>query len=188
LLLAVAALLAVGSVAAVVFAQSRPSGQIQVVSAADATELPAASQPMLVVQVAGAVARPGVYSLPMDARVADAIRAAGGYSTDVDPRQTEAQLNLAARLQDGEVIRVPRRGDAEGSGVGGASAGAAAGLLNLNTATAEQLDALPGIGPVTAQKIIAARGQKPFRSVDELVTRKIVSTTTLAKVRGRVTV
>ncbi len=59
---------------------------------------------MLVVQVAGAVVRPGVFSLPQGSRVADAIRAAGGYSPDVDPRQAETKLNLAAKLQDAELV------------------------------------------------------------------------------------
>lgn len=188
LLLAVAAAVIVASIAVVVFVESRQGGQVEVVpAAADGSGVPAASGPVLVVQVAGAVAHPGVYSLPVGSRVADAIRAAGGYAPDVDPRLAEAQLNLAAKLQDGQIVRVPRRGDAAAAG-GAAQGSAAAGVLNLNTATAEQLDTLPGIGPVTAAKIIAAREQQPFRSVDDLVTRKIVSASTLAKFRGRVTV
>jgi competence protein ComEA len=189
LLLAAAALLAVGSLAAVVALESQRGGQVQVVAAAESRG-PAASAAVLVVDVAGAVARPGVYALPAGARVADAIGAAGGYSTDVDPSRAEAQLNLAARLQDGEVIRVPRRGEAAtaSGAVGGVTAVGAAGLVNLNTATIQELDTLPGIGPVTAQKIVAAREQERLHSVDDLVSRKIVSATTLAKFRDRVTV
>jgi competence protein ComEA len=152
-----------------------------------------ASRAVVVVQVAGAVARPGVYSMPVGSRVADAIGAAGGYSTDVDPRAAEVKLNLAAKLQDAQVIAVPRRGETT-SGAAGPSSGsgvgvsAAAGLVNLNTATAEQLDALPGVGPATAQKIIAARGEKPFAAVDDLVTRKVITASVLAKLRSLVTV
>jgi competence protein ComEA len=193
LLLAAAGVLVAVSVGAALAVASQQGGQVQVVSGATEsggeTGAPDASQAMLVVEVAGAVAHPGVYSLPVGSRVADAIAAAGGYSPDVDPRQAEAQLNLAAKLVDAELIRVPRRGD--GFAAGPSSSGGAratAGLLNLNTATAEQLDTLPGIGPVTAQKIIDSRAQQPFRKVDDLVTRKIVSASTLAKLRSLVTV
>ncbi len=105
------------------------------------------------------------------------------------PRLAEAQLNLAAKLVDAQLIHVPRRGEAGGVSPGAAgSAAATAGLIDLNTATAEQLDTLPGVGPVTAQKIIAARDQQPFRSIDDLVTRKVVPASTLAKFRALVTV
>ena len=67
-------------------------------------------------------------------------------------------------------------------------AGATSGPLNLNTATAEQLDSLPGIGPATATKILASRSERPFASVDDLVSRKLVTASTLAKFRDKVTV
>jgi competence protein ComEA len=193
LLLAAAVVLVAVSVGAAVLVASQQGGQVQMVSGAsgspDKSGAPAATQAMLIVEVAGAVAHPAVYSLPVGSRVADAITAAGGYSTDVDPRQAEAQLNLAAKLVDAQVVRVPRRGD--GSAAGPRSSGAApasAGLIDLNAATAEQLDTLPGIGPVTAQKIIASREQQPFQKVDDLVTRKVVPASTLAKFRSLVTV
>ena len=141
----------------------------------------------MVVQVAGAVLRPGVYALPAGSRVADAIQAAGGYSTDVDPRAAETKLNLAAKVQDAQSIVVPRRGDAA-SGSPGMGSSAPSGPINLNTATAGQLDSLPGIGPATAAKIISSREQLPFSSVDDLVSRKLVSASTLAKFRDQVTV
>ena len=199
LALATAAALVVGSLAVAAIVAVRPTGQVEVVgptggAGTDTGQRAAsASRGVVVVQIAGAVARPGVYSMPAGSRVADAIGAAGGYSTDVDPRAAEAKLNLAAKLQDAEVIAVPRRGEtagvAAGSG-GGSGAGASAepSLVNLNTATAEQLDALPGVGPATAQKIIAARGEKPFATVDDLVTRKVITASALAKLRSLVTV
>jgi competence protein ComEA len=151
----------------------------------------AASRPVLVVQVSGAVSRPGLYALPVGSRVADAIQAAGGYATDVDPRAAETRLNLAAKLQDAQVVSVPRRGD-EASGTAGVhgSAGPSTppGPIDLNSATAEQLDTLPGVGPATAQKIIASRAEKPFATVDDLVNRKLVSATTFGKLRSLVTV
>ena len=190
LLMLGAAVLVIGSLALVALVELRPSGQVEVVSGQDASVAPGSleSQATVVVQVAGAVVKPGVYSLPAGSRVGDAITAAGGYSRDVDPRAAETKLNLAAKLQDAQAIVVPRRGGtAAGSSAAGASA-APSGPLNLNTASSAQLDALPGIGPVTAAKIIASREQMPFASVDDLVTRKVVSASTLAKFRNQVTV
>ncbi len=194
LMLAAAAVLLVGSLAAVAFMEMRPAGQVELISGPSGPAAPgaSASQAMVVVQVGGAVARPGVYSLPAGSRVADAIGAAGGYSTDVDPRAAETKLNLAAKLQDAQSIVVPRRGDTtSGASAATTSAGSSAapsGPINLNTASAAELDTLPGIGPVTAAKIIAARQEKPFASVDDLVARKIVAASTLAKFRDQVTV
>jgi competence protein ComEA len=196
-LLVAAAVLVALSVGAAVLVAGRPGGQVQMISAGSGASEPAAGGPspggatgspvLVVVEVTGAVVHPGVYSLPLGSRVADAIKAAGGYSPDVDPRQAEAQLNLAARLVDAQTIRVPRRGDGPAAQATGGSQ-ATHGLVDLNTATAEQLDALPGIGPATAQKIIAAREQQPFKTLNDLVTRKIVTAAILAKFRSLVTV
>ncbi len=120
------------------------------------------------VDVAGAVRSPGLYRLPEGARVADALARAGGATAKA---QLEL-LNQAARVADGEQIVVPARGAAGAAvvGAGGAGeAGAASGPVHLNGATLEQLDALPGVGPVTAQKIVSYREEHGgFRSVDEL--------------------
>jgi len=195
LVLGAAGLLAVIALVVVALAATRGGGQMELVSGPESSEVaigPSGSQPGVVVQVAGAVLRPGVYSLPAGSRVGDAIKLAGGYSSDVDPRLAETTLNLAAKLTDSQLIVVPRRGDAggiPGGSAGGAVAGSAGpGLLNLNTATAAQLDTLPGVGPATAAKIIAAREDAPFASVDDLVKRKIVTASALAKFRELVTV
>jgi len=180
---AVAAALVAGSIGLIAFAGMSHGGGVTVSTGSAGPETSAPPQ-RIVVQVAGAVLHPGVYTLAAGSRVADAIHAAGGYSADVDPRRAETQLNLAARLTDAQSVAVPRLGDASGT----AAPGAEGGLVNLNAATAEQLDALPGIGPATAAKIIASRSSQPFTSVDDLVARKLVTTATLAKFRDQVTV
>jgi competence protein ComEA len=120
----------------------------------------------VVVDVVGAVRRPGLYRLTDRSRVADALARAGGAT-----RKAQLDLvNLAAPVSDGEQIVVPRRGAvAASAGGGAAAAGVSAGPVHLNTATLEQLDALPGVGPVTAQKILDYRQEHgAFGSVDEL--------------------
>lgn len=125
--------------------------------------------PTIAVHVSGAVAAPGVYELAEGSRAADAIEAAGGAAEGA----AADALNLARVLSDGEQIVVPTAEEhaqqqAAASGVG-ASDGAAGGKVNINTATAEQLDTLPGVGESTAQKIIADReANGPFSSPEDL--------------------
>jgi competence protein ComEA len=151
----------------------------------------------IVVEVGGAVARPGVYRLPPGSRVGDAITAAGGYGSRVDVLAADRALNLAATVRDGDEIHVPARGEAGASSpAGGVSVGgkgsdgetgsAGEGLIDLNRASAEQLDTLPGVGPATAAKIIAAREERPFTSLEDLQSRKVVGAATLAKIRALV--
>ena len=160
------------------------------------------------VEVSGAVRIPGVYALPAGSRLIDAITAAGGWGERIDPLRIEICLNLAAPLTDGSAIRIPSRDDRFLLGVQGILCGtlyaapgdiaaadvagsvaetATGGKVDLNTATAEQLDTLPGIGPVTAAKIIAARKEAPFLIVDDLRTRGIISDRVLQQIRPLVT-
>lgn len=145
----------------------------------------------LVVDVGGAVLRPGLYRLAAGSRVADAISAAGGFGAGVDAAAVDALLNLAAPLRDGEQVRVPIRGESPPAAGGTddmGTAGDAKGPVNLNSATAEALDTLPGVGPATIAKIIAAREERPFGSVDELLERKVLGAATLEKLRPLVAV
>ena len=121
------------------------------------------------VHVAGAVRRPGVYRLRPGARIDDAVERAGGPTRRADL----GGVNLAAKIEDGRQVLVPERARASGGAAapgGGSAAGGAAGQpIDLNTATLEQLDTLPGVGAITAQKILDYREQQGgFGSVDEL--------------------
>ena len=121
----------------------------------------------LVVHVAGAVLRPGLYRLPDGSRVDDAIAEAGGAK----PKAALELVNLAAPVADGQQVLVPLRGadPAAAAGAAESGGGAAGGKVHLNSATLEQLDELPGIGPVTAQQILDYRSANgAFGSVDEL--------------------
>ncbi len=142
----------------------------------------------LVVDVEGGVLRPGIVELPTGSRVADAIRVAGGYSRDVDLVAAAVSVNLAAFVSDGQQIFVPVLGSAGPLGSPGSDGSGGSSLVNLNTATPEALDALPGVGPVTVQKIVAARTEQRFASLAELVTRKVLTSSQLEKVRDLVTV
>ena len=124
----------------------------------------AAAPAALVVHVVGAVRRPGLYRLKEGSRIADAVARAGGATRRADV----SLVNLAAPVVDGAQVVVPRRVPAAAAG-SGVAATAPAGPLHLNTATLEQLDELPGIGPSTAQKILDFRDEHgAFTSIDEL--------------------
>jgi|SRR5215218_4279982 len=144
------------------------------------------------VHVAGAVRRPGVYRLPAGARVQDAVRRAGGARARADVNA----INLAAKVADGQQVVVPVRaprgaaaaGGAAATGAAGAGApGAAAGPVSLNSATAEQLDTLDGVGPATARKIIDWRTEHGgFRSVADLAQVPGIGPKKLAALREQV--
>jgi competence protein ComEA len=127
-----------------------------------------ASAGRVVVDVVGAVRQPGLYRLPQGSRIADAVARAGGATG----KAQLAQVNLAAPLADGEQVVVPKRGALGAVAPSGAGAGAGTGPaapVQLSTATLEQLETLPGIGPVMAQKILDYRTKHgAFSSVDEL--------------------
>lgn len=146
----------------------------------------------LLVHVAGAVASPGVYELGPSARVIDAVTAAGGPIADADLDG----LNLAAGLADGQRVYVPHVGEVDPAAVpsggdvpAGASGDAHSGPVNVNTATATELEALPGVGPATAAAIVDDRTRNgPFASVDDLERVPGIGPSKLAALREQVTV
>jgi competence protein ComEA len=162
--------------------------------------------PDLVVQAAGAIAEPGVYRLPAGARVDDLVEAAGGLTSEADADR----VNLAAPIGDGERVWVPAHGEVEvpavvagtgggasssgggaspGGGGGGAGATEASGPIDLNTATADELDRLPGVGPATATAILAYRDEHGrFGSVEELLEVRGIGDAKLEQLRPLVRV
>jgi competence protein ComEA len=140
----------------------------------------------LIVDVAGAVKEPGVYEFAEGDRVIDAIERAGGSL----PKAELSLLNLAAPLADGTQILVPKAGPPASSGVpGGATSGSSGGLINVNTASATELETLSGIGEVLAATIIEYRTQNgPFASVEELMDVSGIGPATLDEIRDQVTV
>jgi competence protein ComEA len=147
----------------------------------------AATSATVVVSVVGQVVRPGLVTLPAGARVADAVAAAGGLVPGADP----ASVNLAAVVSDGQQVAVGVPGATGGSpaAAGGAAAATGQGPVNLNTATVAELDALPGIGPVLAQRIVDYRSQQGrFTSVDQLDDVPGIGPTLYSRLAGSVSV
>lgn len=141
---------------------------------------------LLIVDVAGAVVTPGLVRLVAGSRVGDALAAAGGFAAGADLAAASAALNLAAPLTDGAQVRVPSLLDAPALARPAAGSATADDRPDLNRASATDLEALPGIGPVTAERIVAARAENPFRAVDELRTRGLVGEATFTRIRDLV--
>ncbi len=143
---------------------------------------PAASGPIQV-YVTGAVAQPGVYEMSGSDRVVDLLYKAGGPAPDAD---MEA-VNLALRLHDEDRVVVPRMGEAATTGSTSQVAGATA-PVNINRASAQELDALPGIGAVYSQRIVDSRTTAgPFATTDDLVNRQLIPRATYDKIRDLIT-
>ncbi len=152
---------------------------------ADKEEAPSVkSAASIMVDVQGAVERPGVYSLTKNARVMDGLVAAGGMRQDANRSYVAKTLNLAAKVTDGTKIYIPFENETQILGTGSTTGNTGNGV-NINTASISELDSLPGIGQVIGQKIIENR---PYATIDELLTKKVLSKSAFEKLKDRITV
>ncbi len=162
------------------------AGQSVVIS--EPSNSPNPSKPSLIrVDVSGSVVSPGVYELNSYARIQDALIKAGGLSADADRNFVSKNINLAQKLSDGAKIYIPSANEnSNPSGLSSISNPSTLNhLININLASADELDSLPGIGPATAAKIISGR---PYETIDDLLTKKAVGKSVLEKIKDRVTV
>lgn len=143
------------------------------------------SQKVVSVDVSGSVQKPGVYELPDGARIEDAVLAAGGFS-GANLEYISKHLNMAQKISDGTKVYIPSEGESGQVVQGGALVGAnTTAKININTSSQGELESLPGIGPVTASKIISDR---PYGVVEELLSKKIVSKSVFQKIKDSVVV
>ena len=134
------------------------------------------------VDLAGAVMRPGVYELPSDSRFKDLLARAGGLAAEADREWVEKNLNLAEKLEDGQKVYIPSQME---SGEVAGEETVVSGKININTASASELDTLWGIGEVRAKDIIDSR---PYSSIDELLTKKVIPSNVFEKIKEKITV
>lgn len=167
------------------FSQKETASDIVFTSEPQATDSAKPVTKTIVVDIEGAVLKPGVYKLTDVSRVQDALIAAGGLSSAADRGVIEKNLNLAAKLADGAKLYIPKIGETtvQNSQTGTLGDATTPGLISINSATEKDLDALPGVGLVTAQKIIDGR---PYETVLDLLTKKIVSSKIYDKLKDKI--
>lgn len=138
---------------------------------------------LVTVDIEGAVAKPGLYQLPTGSRVEDAIILAGNVTSDIDAFQFSQTINRATKLVDGAKLYIPKKGENINNNiVRHDTSSSSIPLVNINTASQSELESLPGIGPVTAQKIISNR---PYQTLEELVAKKPMNQTLFTKLKDR---
>lgn len=135
------------------------------------------------VDIEGAVEKPGVYEIPFDSRIEDVLISAGGLSVKADREYVSKSVNLAQKLIDGAKIYIPELNGSNNSNISNLPNTPNSQLTNINIASESELDKLPGIGPVTAAKIIAGR---PYQTLEELVSKKAVSQSVFTKIKDKI--
>ncbi len=147
-----------------------------------------AKKDTIFVDVSGEVDSPGLYEFKSEARVKDALDKAGGFTSDADQDYISKNLNLAAKLSDGMKIYIPKVGEVAPLVISSNSESEHAvlgtsTLISINTSSASEIETLPGVGPVTAQKIISNR---PYASLEELVSKKSVGQSLFSKIKDQI--
>ena len=172
------------------FGSSSSSSDVVFEAGSEASESAKVNKEIFI-DVSGAVVKPGVYRFNSDSRVQDALVAAGGLSAEANRDWAAKNLNLAAKLRDGGKLYIPDLNESgiksqeSGGTLGGEVAGVTTGLININTASTSELDTLPGVGPVTAQKIINAR---PYEAIEDLLSKKIVGSKVFEQIKEKIAV
>lgn len=153
-----------------------PASEPEIVIQEEAQE---ASTGKVMIDISGAVFKPGVYEVDSNARIQDVVLAAGGMVSEADTGYIAKNLNLAQKVNDGEKIYIPFVSDQKTAGVESLEDG----KISINSATATELESLPGIGPVTAEKIISNR---PYSSVDDLLNKKSVGQAVFEDIKSQI--
>jgi competence protein ComEA len=137
----------------------------------------------LKVDLSGAVKKPGVYTLDKDGRVEDAVKLAGGFSAKANTEYISKYVNLSLKISDGMKIYIPSIGEQTPASTSQSAQSTGQSAVSINSSSLKDLDSLPGIGEVTAQKIINGR---PYNSLDELVSKKAISKSVWTKIKDSV--
>ena len=168
------------------FSQTQSQPQVEFIQATDST-ISARIRSDIKAEIAGAVIKPGVYTIKSDSRVQDLLVLAGGLSSQADREWVAININLAAKLTDGGKIYIPSQAEVKSNIFNQTNVSGAQGkkVVNINTASQAELEALPGIGPVTADKIISSR---PYGAIEELLNKKAVNKGIYEKIKDLVSV
>lgn len=144
------------------------------------------AQKLISVDVSGAVIKPGVYQLKDGLRIEEAIKVAGGFGENANKEYISKYLNMAQKLSDGSKVYVPFANEqAPVNQAGTVAATSTQAKININSASQAEIEALPGIGPVTASKIISAR---PYQNIEELISKKVVSKSVFEKIKDLIVI
>ena len=167
---------------------STPSTKVEILSATTSAQI---ADGEITVEIAGEVISPGVYKLVNGSRIDDLLVMAGGFSKNADRVWTDKYLNRAAKLTDGQKLYIPQSGELSAKSGGGYQSGStgissdSSSPININTASAKELDSLPGIGPTYAQNIIEHR---PYSTLEELVSKGAIKQSLYDKIKNSISI
>ena len=168
------------------YQQQTSAHRIEFIAASSSAEI---KNKVIKIDISGAVINPGVYTIKFDSRIQDALVLAGGLSAEADRDWISQRINLAQKLNDGAKIYIPKKSEQSTdqnpsqSKILGATENTTKDIISINSASKEQLDTLPGVGEVTAQKVIDGR---PYQTIEELVSKKIIYKSTFEKIKDKI--